>query len=182
MAVRLFYRQTAALPLCLWFFFASDSPFLLLFLFFLFLRVLFLLCSFLAAAVTILFLLPPPSPLYLDSRFYPRSVIPHSATPPHSLAMNQTAFHACRLAGLASYVTKCRRGKGGFLFLRFLFFPLSVFCRSPLSSLCVWQCCFGRQRRRSLATVVLASVPLQSAGCEMCGSDSERRPHASPAR
>jgi len=55
-----------------------SSCLFLLFLFFLFLRFLVILCSFLAAAVTILFLLP----LHLVPRFYPHSDVPHYTTPP----------------------------------------------------------------------------------------------------
>lgn len=79
-AVRLSYRQTAAHPLC-WSFF--RVAFFLLFLFFLFLRFLVILCSFLAAAVTILFLLP----LHLVRRFYPHSDVPHYTTPPPRSAL-----------------------------------------------------------------------------------------------
>lgn len=102
--------------------------FLLLFLFFALLRFLVRFCSFLAAAVTILFL---PS-----LRRYPHSAPPLPPARRLSLAMNQTAFRT-------RYVTKRGRGRGdAFYFYVFYFsFPFFFFAvPSPPPCVCLCVC------------------------------------------
>ena len=175
-AVRRFYRQTAALPPCWSFFsvaFFITIPFLSVSSFPCHSLLLLGCCSndiVFAAA-------PSRSSFFTLARMSP--TIPPLRSCPLSLAMNQTAFHTHRQA---SYVTKRRRGRGALF--TFTFFIFSSFCFLPFPSLlplCV-AVLFLPSVQAFARNWCVGRFSLQSEGWAMCGSDSEGRPLAFPTR